>query len=69
MDIKKVLRRMGVIKKKPLVNPNGRPKKDLDIYKILQMKCDGFSNCEIGRKIGVSEGTVRNRLKKYEDDS
>jgi transposase len=64
-----VLRKIGVIKKRPLVNPNGRPKKDLDIYKILQMKCDGLSNCEIGRKFGVSEGTIRNRLKKHEDGS
>lgn len=66
MDIKKVLRKMGVIKKRPLVNPNGRPKKDLDIYNILQLKCDGLSNCEIARKIGVSEGTIRNRIKNYD---
>ena len=33
---------------------------------ILQMKGEGLPNTEIARRLGVSEGTVRNRLKKIE---
>lgn len=31
---------------------------------ILKLKNDGLSNVQIGKELGVSEGTIRNRLKK-----
>ena len=40
-------------------------KKDIDVSKILHMKDSGMSNREIARKLKVSEGTIRNRLKKF----
>lgn len=49
--------------KKLLKNPNGRPKIELDKDQILLWKLAGKSNSEIARKLGVSEGTIRNRLK------
>lgn len=38
-------------------------KKDIDVSKILHMKDSGMSNREIARKLKVSEGTIRNRIK------
>lgn len=49
--------------KKFLKNPNGRPKIELDKAQILLWKLAGKSNSEIARELGVSEGTIRNRLK------
>lgn len=42
-------------------------KKDIDVSKILHMKDSGMSNREIARKLKVSEGTIRNRLKKIDN--
>ncbi len=51
-------------KKKPFKNSNGRPKIELDKDQILLWKYGaGKSNSEIARELGVSEGTIRNRLK------
>lgn len=51
-------------KRKLLENPNGRPKLELDKDQILLWKYGaGKSNSEIARELGVSEGTIRNRLK------
>lgn len=50
-------------KKKPFKNSNGRPKIELDKDQILLWKLAGKSNSEIARELGVSEGTIRNRLK------
>jgi DNA invertase Pin-like site-specific DNA recombinase len=43
--------------------PDGRPKLELDIEKIKEMKKQGFSNVDIAKIFNVSEGTIRNRLK------
>lgn len=48
---------------KPLKNLDGRPKIKLDKDQILLWKLAGKSNSEIARELGVSEGTIRNRLK------
>lgn len=48
---------------KPLENADGRPKIKLDKDQILLWKLAGKSNSEIARELGVSEGTIRNRLK------
>lgn len=64
MNIKRAFRKLGIIKSKPLVNSNGRPKLNVSADEIFVLHCRGLSNCEIARKFGISEGTVRNRLKK-----
>ena len=43
----------------------GRSKVDLNINLILTLKNKGFSNVKIAEYMGVSEGTIRNRLKNY----
>lgn len=43
----------------------GRSKVDLNINLILDLKNKGFSNVKIAEYMGVSEGTIRNRLKNY----
>jgi DNA invertase Pin-like site-specific DNA recombinase len=50
-------------KRKPLINPNGRPRAELDLNLILELKKQGKSNREIARQLKVSEGTIRNRIK------
>jgi DNA-binding Lrp family transcriptional regulator len=50
-------------KSKPLINPNGRPRMELDFDLILRLKKQGKSNREIARQLKVSEGTIRNRIK------
>ena len=44
-------------------NPNGRPKIKLDMKKVLLLKDVGKSNYEIAIIMGVSEATIRRRLK------
>lgn len=54
------------IKKKKKFEPIKSPvtqKKDIDINRVLLMKDNGLSNRAIARKLNVSEGTIRNRLK------
>lgn len=41
----------------------GRSKVDLNINLIIDLKNKGFSNIKIAEYMGVSEGTIRNRLK------
>lgn len=41
----------------------GRSRVDLNINLILDLKNKGFSNIKIAEYMGVSEGTIRNRLK------
>lgn len=41
----------------------GRPKKEIDVETLYRLKAEGKSNCEIAERLGVSEFTVRNRLK------
>ena len=55
--------------KKPLINPNGRPKIELNLIRIKKMHEIGKSNRQIAKKLGVSEKTIRNRLKEiYSED-
>lgn len=54
---------LGKEEKKPLINPNGRPKIELDLRIIKKMHEIGKSNRQIAKKMGVSEKTIRNRLK------
>lgn len=61
--LKKLLKRLGLIKGKPLKNPSGRPPKKLDLVHISVWHRRGISNREIARRLGVSEGTIRSRLK------
>lgn len=44
-------------------NPNGRPKVAINELKLLHLKDTGKSNREIARILGVSEATIRRRLK------
>jgi DNA-binding CsgD family transcriptional regulator len=44
-------------------NPNGRPKLTINELKLLHLKDAGKSNREIARLFGVSEATIRRRLK------
>ena len=44
-------------------NPNGRPKLTINELKLLHLKDAGKSNREIARILGVSEATIRRRLK------
>lgn len=41
----------------------GRSKFDLNIDLIFDLKSKGFSNTKIAEYMGVTEGTIRNRLK------
>ena len=43
----------------------GRSKVDLNIDLIINLKNKGFSNVKIAEYMGVSEGTIRNRLKNF----
>lgn len=47
-------------------NPNGRPKLTINELKLLHLKEGGKSNREIARILGVSEATIRRRLKELE---
>lgn len=47
-------------------NPNGRPKVPINELKLLHLKDAGKSNREIARILGVSEATIRRRLKETE---
>lgn len=47
-------------------NPNGRPKVPINELKLLHLKDAGKSNREIARIFGVSEATIRRRLKENE---
>ncbi len=49
--------------KRPLINPYGRPKINLDLTKIKRLHEIGESNRQIAKKMNVSEKTIRNRLK------
>ena len=61
--LKKLLRKLGLIKAKPLKNPGGRPKNEITIDEIREDKKSGLSNRQIAKKWNISEGTVRSRLK------
>lgn len=43
-------------------NPSGRPKKDISVTKIAEMKREGRSNRQIARELGCSESTIRKRI-------
>lgn len=61
-----VSRIKGIFKKKEqkdFGNPNGRPQIPLDADKIADFKRLGKSNREIAKLLGVSEATIRRRLK------
>ena len=47
----------------------GKPKLNLDLNLIRQLKSEGVSNREIARRLGVSEGTIRNRLKELDKEN
>lgn len=53
------------LKKKPKKKAV-KPKLGLELDQILKMKEEGISNREIARRLEVSEGTIRNRLKEVE---
>ena len=61
--LRKLLRKIGLIKPKKLANPEGRPPKDLDLDTIYDLKKKGVSNRQIAKQLGVSEGTIRTRIK------
>lgn len=44
-------------------NNEGRPKLNFDIERVHFLKQQGKSNRKIGKIMGCSEGTVRNRLR------
>ena len=41
----------------------GRPRVEADLEKILQLRAEGFSLRKIAAKLGIADGTVRDRLK------
>ena len=47
-------------------NSNGRPKVAINELQLLHLKDAGKSNREIARILGVSEATIRRRLKDLE---
>jgi len=49
-------------------NPNGRPKLSINESKLLHLKDAGKSNREIARVFGVSEATIRRRLKENKSE-
>jgi len=49
-------------------NPNGRPKLIINELKLLHLKDAGKSNREIARLFGVSEATIRRRLKENKSE-
>lgn len=53
--------------KKTFGNPDGRPKIEISEKRLLYMKDSGKSNREIAKIIGVSEATIRRRLKESEE--
>ena len=61
--LKKLLRKLGLIKSKPLRNAGGRPRNELTTAEIIEDKKLGLSNRQIAKKWNISEGTVRSRLK------
>ena len=61
--LKKLLRKLGLIKSKPLRNTGGRPRNELTTAEIIEDKKLGLSNRQIAKKWNISEGTVRSRLK------
>lgn len=61
--LKKLLRKLGLVKSKPLRNPGGRPKNEITAAEIMEDKKTGLSNRQIAKKWNISEGTVRSRLK------
>lgn len=61
-----VNRLRGIFRKKEekgFGNPDGRPQIQLNIEKIIIFKRLGKSNREIAKLFGVSEATIRRRLK------
>jgi len=61
--LKKLLRKLGLVKYKPLRNAGGRPRNEITIAEIMEDKKSGLSNRQIAKKWNISEGTVRSRLK------
>ncbi len=49
-------------------NPHGRPKLTINELKLLHLKDAGKSNREIARIFGVSEATIRRRLKENKSE-
>lgn len=69
--LKRLLKKQTKKTKYPLVNPNGRPRLEIDKGWLLLGKHMGLSNKELARQIGCSDKTIRRRLKEYgitEDD-
>lgn len=60
-----LLEEIKKLKKFKINMGKGRSKVDLNINLILTLKNKGFSNVKIAEYMGVSEGTIRNRLKNY----
>jgi transposase-like protein len=46
----------------PAVGP-GRPRADVDIAEVRELRARGMTLLQIGALMGVSEGTIRNRLR------
>jgi DNA invertase Pin-like site-specific DNA recombinase len=40
----------------------GTPKRDVDVARVLALRCEGKSLREIGKALGVSHQTIKNRL-------
>lgn len=57
---RKLLVKLG-LKKQP--DPGGRPRAQLYYFEIDELKKSGKSNRQIAKILGVSEKTIRNRLK------
>lgn len=58
IEIRKIIKREF----KPIESPAAK-KMELDVQKIVYMKDAGMSNRQIAKRLNVSEGTIRNRLK------
>ena len=59
----KLLEEIKKLEKFKINMGKGRSKVDLNINLIFDLKNKGFSNFKIAEYMGVSEGTIRNRLK------
>lgn len=60
----KLIKRLFIKNKKiKPMQSNGRPRIDLAINKIIELKEQGISVNKIAKILGVSEKTIRNRLK------
>lgn len=56
-------RLFGKTKKTTFSNPDGRPRLELDLERLQELKIAGKSNRELAHIFGCSEATIRNRIK------